>query len=260
MLQTHMDIAGQQPHIMNDGRERPLHYERVEAPLIAPSSVRNPQALLNPTHKSVNFSHSFPTFQYSHNQLPVFHGSLGPRMISHRDGIQARRGPVNPFELDVSTSNPARFDEYGQGMQSDLAGQAIRPEYRSHYVEDGQGESDTNQKAYLTPQNNPRDVHAYERPRTGIFLREIGSSRQSIPDGGILHPIELQSRPLLKHQTNQRSNPEAAHGTVERQKEISIMETSGRNPMLELSRSDGFRRYVAGDDPPLYVRLHRIRL
>lgn len=260
MLQTHMDVAGQQPHIINDGRERPLHYERVGAPLIVPSSLRKPQAFLNPTHKSVNFSQSFPTFQYSHKQLPVLHGSLRPRMISHRDGVQARREPVNPFELDVPTSNPARFDEYGQGLRSDLAGQTIRPEYRSHYVEDGHGESDMNQKAYLTPQNNPRDVHAYERPRTGIFLREIGSGRQSIPDGGILRPIELQPCPLLKHQTSQHSNPEAAHGTVERQKEISIMETSRRNPMLELSRSDGFRGYVSGDDPPLYVRLHRIRL
>lgn len=258
MLPIHMDIAGQQPHIMNDGLERPLHYERVETSLVPPSSVRRPETFLNPTHKFVNFSQSFPTVQYSHKQLPVLHGSLRPRMISHRDGVQAKREPVNPFELDVSTSNPARFDEYGQGMQSDLAGQAIRPEYRSHYVGDGHGESDMNRKAYLNPQNNSRDVHAYERPRTGIFLREIGSGRQSISDSNILRPIELQPRPLPKHQTIQRSNPEAAHGTVERQKDISIMEMFRGNPMLELSRSDGLRRYVSGDAPPLYIRLHRI--
>lgn len=250
MLQTHMDVTGQQPHIMNDGLERPSRHERVEVPLVAPSSVGKPQAFLNTAHKSVNFSQSLPTLQLSHKQRRVFHGSLRPHMTSDRDAVQPRHEPVNPGGLDVSNSSAARFDEYGQGIQSELAGLSIRPEYRSHYIEDGHGGFDINQKAYLSPQSDSRDIHAYERPRTGIFLREVGSGRQSIPNGGVFRPVEVKSRPLLKHQSGQRSDPEPAHGIVERQNERSVMEASRGNPILELSRSDNFRRYVSGNDPP----------
>lgn len=257
-LQTHMDVASQKPYIMADGRERPSHHERIEVPLVAPSSVGNSQAFLSSTHKSVSSSLSFPTSQHSQNQPPVSHGSLRPHVTSHRDGIQPRREFFSPSGLDISASSPARFDEYGQGMQSDLAALSIRPEYRRHYVEDGRGGFDTNQKAFLTSESDPRDVHAYERPRTGIFLREVGSGRQAIPDGGTFRPIEAKSRPL-KHQLIQRSDPEPAHGFVERQKEMSIMETPRRKPVLELSRSEDFLRYVSGNDPPRYIRLHRSR-
>lgn len=257
-LQTRMDVASQQPHVMNDRRERPSYHERIEVPLAGPGTAGKSQAFLDSTHKSENFPQSFSTPQHSHKQLTVLHGSLRPQVTSHRDGVQARREPVYPGGLDVSTSSPAIFDEYGQGMQSDLAGLSIRPEYRRHYVEDGQGGFDTNQKAYLTSLNDPRDFHAYERPRTGIFLREVGSSRQSIPDRGIFHPIEVQSHPLLQHQSSQHSNIEPTHGTLECQKEMSTMETSRRKPVLELSRSENFLRYVSGSDPPHYIRLHRI--
>ncbi|MCJ1263955.1 hypothetical protein MMC22_003826 [Lobaria immixta] len=251
ILQTHMDVTGQQPHIMNNGLERPSRHERVEVPLVDPSSVENPHAFLNTAHKSVNFSQSLPTLQLSHKQPPVFHGSLRPHVTSDRDAVQPRHESVNPGGLDVSTSSAARFDEYGQGIQSELAGLSIRPEYRRHYTEDSHGGFDINQKAYLSPQSDSRDVHAYERPRTGIFLREVGSGRQSIPNGGVFRPVEVQSRPLLKHQSSQRSDPEPAHGIAERQKERSIMEASRGNPILGLSSSDNFRRYVSGNDPPM---------
>lgn len=259
-LQTRIDVASQQPHVMNERRERTSYHERIEVPLVGPSSAGKSQAFLDSTHKSDNFPQSFSTPQHSHKQLPVLHGSLRPHITSHRDGVQPRREPVYPGGLDVSTSSPAIFDEYGQGMQSDLAGLSIRPEYRRHFIEDGHGGFDTNQKAYLTSLNDPRDVHAYERPRTGIFLREVGSSRQSIPDNCIFHPTEVQSHPLLPLQSSQYSNIEPTHGTFERQKEMSIMETSRRKPILELSRSENFLRYVSGSDPPHYIRLHRISL
>ena len=254
MLQTRMNVAGQQPHIMNDGRERPSHHERVEVSFVAPSSLEQPQAFLNTAHNPINFSQSFPTVQRSHKQLPVFLGPLRPHVTSDRDGVQLRREPANSSGPVVSTSNPTGFDEYGQEMQSDLASLSIRPEYRRHHVEDDHGGFDTNQKTYLTPQGDPREVHIDERPRTGIFLREVGSARQSIPEGSIYRPIEIQSRPLRKMRSGQHSNPEPSHGVFEGQKKMSAPELS-RKPIMELSRPDNFHRYVSGNDPSCHIRL-----
>lgn len=250
ILKTHMDVAGQPSHIVTDGRERPPHHERVEVPLLAPSAVGKPQAFLDSTHKSANFSQSSPALQHPQKKLPVLHGSFGPHVTSHRDRVQSRREPVNLGGLDVFTSSPARFDDYGQGMQIDLAGQSIRPEYRRLYFEGGHGGFDANQKAYLIPQNDPHDVHGYEKPRTGIFLREVPSGRQSIPDGSMFRPIEIQSSPLPKYQSSQRLNPDPVHGIMERENEMSAMETSRGKPILEHSRPDSFRRYVSGHSLP----------
>lgn len=254
LLQTHLDAAGHKPRTMIDGRERPSHHERIEVPLVTPRSVGDPQSFLGSTHRPISYSQSFPTPQHSQKQLPSLQGFLRPPVTSHRDGVLLRHEPFDPGALGVSTSSPTRFNVYGHGTKHDMAGQSIRPEYRKRYVEDGHGEIVSNQNTYLTPQNNPQDAHDYERPRTGIFLRELGSVWQPIPDGGVFRPVEVQSRPPLKFQSNQPSNPEPAYGLVDRQKEMSMRESSRRNPVLDPSRSDNFLRYVSGDHPSRYVR------
>ncbi|MCJ1461708.1 hypothetical protein MMC07_000306 [Pseudocyphellaria aurata] len=243
MLQTHLDAAGHQPRIMIDGRERPSHHERIEVPLVAPRSVGDPRSFLGSTPRTITYSQSFPTLQHSQKQLPALQGSLRPHVTSHRDVVQLGREPFDPGALDISASSPAKFDVYGQGTKYDIAGQSIRPEYRKRYVEDGQGENVPNQNAYLTSQNDPHDAHVHERSRTGIFLRELGSGWQPSPDGGIFRPVEVQSRSPLKCPSNQPSNPEPAHALFDRQQEMSMRESSGRNPGLEPSTSDNFLRF-----------------